>query len=198
MRGGLKWREVKSLPETFEAIRRFLGWSFKELAGRMGNSYSEAYLKMVHQGRPLPEVEEKLIQTYIQGLAEQAVDSVFGLKVPQAIKTRLVANFSYVIRSSQLRLKDVITLAERASSIKIPVSEFRDPDAMVLEDLRVWEEALEGIALDLIGGSIQGQLFRDYVPYKVVIRYVEECWFCHLASPGNQCRRCSKNQNIPD
>lgn len=94
----------KSLPETFEAIRRFLGWSFKELAGRMGNSYSEAYLKMVHQGRPLPEVEEKLIQTYIQGLAEQAVDSVFGLKVPQAIKTRLVANFSYVIRSSQLRL----------------------------------------------------------------------------------------------
>ena len=131
--------------EVFEIVRKFLGWSYRDVSMKSGK-YSTEYLRQVHQGRPFPSVEKDLIMTYIQGLAERAVYLASGGQVQGSFCDKFVAKFMQVVHRNNLSLGDAKTLVERVSKDRALTAKLRTQtmDVNVGIDI-IWEEILEEI-----------------------------------------------------
>ena len=173
-----------SFAENIEKARKLLGLSYVQIARRLG--LSEEIIRRSHEGRPLiPEIEEKIIESYIRDLGTKLADS-------KSNNPALADVFVNVVRKFELRLGDAITLFEVGISKKISNASTRHPSPMVVDDLGIWEVVLEDIAKGI------GQPSIPYRPPRLVIQYTDDCWYCNLPSPGTQCGRCAKWQNTPD
>ena len=205
--------------ETFEVVRKFLGWSYQEVSVKSGK-YSPEYLKQVHQGRPFPGVEKDLIVTYIRGLAERAVYLVFGEQVASDLRDKLIAKFAQVVRQNRLSLNGAQALVERVSSEKVSEATARyRTGIMDVGSIDIaWEGLLEAI-IDELDKSMQGTLPEDsdgtadgsthsspvsdvptfsYQPKRDPRAILSECNFCHKPLPENRDSRHTCGQSNDD
>lgn len=170
-----------SFAESIETARRSLGWSFEVVEYRTG--YSAEFLKRVHRGKPFPEVEEKLVKAYVNGLAEAASDSVLTPNNGKHTKSRFVRVFKGVVQRLQLRLQDVVTLCEKASSLT--VVHVPNRDQVAVDDLKGWDAVLQSLATDILRRPIWLDLPRDMPPGRSthpkqdVAEVVIECDYCY-------------------
>ena len=146
-----------NLPDQFESVRKYLGWSLDLVSKKSGDKYSPKFLKQMHAGRPSPEVEEDVTEIYILGLAERAVDSALDSQSHHGLLGEFVNAFVRVVRQRQLPLEGVASLVKRASTTKIFEARLRGQT--VVDDIRIWEEALKTISLELNGYSWVDQSF---------------------------------------
>ena len=193
--------------ELFEIVRKFLGWSYQDVAMKSGQ-YSAEYVKQVHQGRPFREVEENLIVTYINGLAEKAVHLVFGDRIPSDLRDKLIAKFARIVHQNSLPLENARALVEKVSQDSVPKASFRlgTMDAVRVEI--AWEEVLASI-VDEFNQNPQGRLLEDssdadgstylslvsnvpslsYQPKQDPQTILAVCNFCHKPLPENRASR---------
>ncbi len=144
--------------EPFEVVRKFLGWSYQDVAMKSGK-YSPEYLKQVHEGRPFLSVEKDLIVTYIQGLAERAVYLACGGQVEESLREKLVARFAEVVRRNNLDLESVKALVEEISKDRTLTRKPRTQTMDVDVDINIdWEGTLEEIVFRL-NRPDQGDMF---------------------------------------
>lgn len=146
-----------SFADSYEEARIYLGWTFEFLAKRMGFKYSVEYLKRVHRGIPMPEVEQNLTNAYLRALAEKAS---MGRGIAKALELKFIDSFIEVVRKFDLSLKSAMVLSEE--TVKTDFTKRVDRELVEDRnqiDLSVWEQAIESIALDLIGGSADPKLF---------------------------------------
>ena len=145
--------------ETFEVVRKFLGWSYQEVSVKLGK-YSPEYLRQVHQGRPFPGVEKDLILTYIRGLAERVVYLVFGDQIASVLREKLVTKFTLLIQQSKLSLSDVRALVEMISNDQVLMARIEHrTETMDAVGVEIdWEGTLQD-AIRRLDMSKQGTLF---------------------------------------
>ena len=147
--------------ETFEVVRKFLGWSYQEVSVKSGK-YSSEYMKQVHQGRPFPEVEKDLIVTYMHGLAVRAVDLVFRGQIQGGLRDKLVTKFTQAVRQSKLPLEDVRALVEMITNDQVLMSRIKHrTETMDAVGVEIdWEGTLQD-AIRKLDKSKQGTLFES-------------------------------------
>ena len=195
-----------NIAETFEDVRKFLGWSYRDVAMRLGK-YSSGYLEQVHQGKPFPEVENNLIMTYVRGLAEMAVNLAFGGKVQRGLHEKLVARFTEVVRRNNLGLEGVKALVEEISKDRTlarkPRTQTMDVDVNISID---WEGTLEetvlrlnrpdqGDMFDVIGEDVEGSNLplsdgASTTSYRYHTRQISD-----EIEAKAQCPNCGNNQS---
>ena len=124
-----------------------LGWSIHDLAAR--TDLSTRYIQRTLQGRPLPESEERISNAIIDGFASAAVDSIMRLDSKSNMRSGMKKAFIRVARQRELSIEDVSELTEKARSLRPAASESRDP--LTVDDLKVWEAALDGLASEQRG-----------------------------------------------
>lgn len=146
-----------SFAESIETATERLGWSFSKLAAKIG--ISAEYMERIRQGRPIPEVEERIHETLVQGFAEAAVDSVVQEQLYEPVKRALKQTFGRVAHKFQLRLEDVATLSERAKSIDLRGASSRQ--AVATNIPKVWRAALESVSRELVEGPGPEALFAQ-------------------------------------
>ena len=191
--------------ETFEVVRKFLGWSYQEVSVKSGK-YSPEYLKQVHQARPFPEVEKNLIMIYVHGLAERAVHLVFGGQITSDLRDKLTARFAQIVRQNSLSLEYAWLLVEKVSQDKVSKANYRPGTVDAVRVETAWEDVLASIVLDLnklqqgrlLDGSDEtkhGSTHFSLVSKVPALSYqtkrdyqaiLAECNFCHKPLPENR------------
>ena len=189
--------------ETFEVVRKYLGWSYQEVSVKLGK-YSPEYLRQVHQGRPFPGVEKDLILTYIRGLAERVVYLVFGDQIASVLREKLVTKFTLLIQQSKLSLSDVRALVEMISNDQVLMARIEHrTETMDAVGVEIdWEGELEDI-IGKLKASKQGTLFEsseeniedDAVLVQGRTTSVEHIFQKHQGLAMAQCPRCSYVQS---
>ena len=132
-----------------DEVRKFLGWSFQELAKRTG--FSRRYLMDVHNGRPLPEVDQKLQEVYVQALGEKAANLAFGRRLTGQLLSKSVDAFSRIVRKHAIPIMGTIELYRIACKPEIIAGYDREP--AVIDDISVWEAVLESLAVKIAEGG---------------------------------------------
>jgi hypothetical protein len=183
--------------ETFEVVRKFLGWSYQEVSMKSGK-YSPDFLKQVHKGRTFPAVEKDIIVTYIRGLAEWAVDSVFGTQIPVDTREKLIRKFEQVAQGRNLSLENTRALAEKVSKERLLEASFRSGTMEAVKIEIAWEDELESIICDL-NRSQQESLFES-ADYDAVLVPVSESREKHQFQKRREpamavCPRCDNVQS---
>ena len=141
--------------DKFESARKVLGWSFEDLATKLGK-YTPEFLERVHRGEPMPQVEDDLNKVYMEALAKKAVNSFLRKKFPDRVRTGLNRRFVRFARRKNLALDDVIRLSLRVSEGSFRELLTKDPDAIVVN----WEGILEDIVREF-KQTAQGSLFES-------------------------------------
>lgn len=136
-----------SYPEKVRQAMAKLGWSVPDLAAR--TDLSLQYIQRTLQGRPLPESEERITSAIIDGFAGAAVDSIRRPDTKSNMRSRMKKAFIRVARQRELSIEEVSALTDKARSLRPAGSKSRDP--LTVDDLRVWEAALEGLASEQRG-----------------------------------------------
>ena len=102
--------------ESLENARKSLGWTIEEEAARAG--YGVDFLRRVHEGRPFPEVEKKLVQVLSSALAEKAARAVLSFHAQIHVEC-LAASFLKISARYELTLERVRGLSEEAAKIRL-------------------------------------------------------------------------------
>ncbi len=142
--------------EGIENARLSLGWSFETIARKTG--FGVDFLKRVHQGRPFPEVGEKITEAYKDGFAEKVADSLVKKHVlPKASKTNLERLFKTTVRRFQLCLDDTVTLSDAIYATNMTKAGSRH--VFTIDDTHRWNAVLESIAAEIAEHEEERNLF---------------------------------------
>ena len=136
-----------SYPEKVRQAMAKLGWSIPDLAAR--TDLSLQYIQRTLQGRPLPESEERITGAIIDGFAGAAVDSIRRPDTKSNMRSRMKTAFIRVARQRELSIEEVSALSDKARSLHPAASKPRN--SLTVDDLSVWEAALEELASEQPG-----------------------------------------------
>ena len=100
--------------ESMKGTMEMLDWSIRELAERMGNKYSIAYLRDVIDGKPFKEAREDIADALKDGFAILVRDSVVAAKYTKESADSAVKAFQRVVVSLDMSLEHAASLAARS------------------------------------------------------------------------------------
>ena len=130
-----------SYPESISQAIARLGWSATEFATRLG--LSTPYIQQTLEGKPLPEVQQRIFTVLVDGFADEAVASIKRPDSEFNIKARMRKVFVRVVRRRELSLQGIADLSDRAKKSRVALAESRKP--LAVDDVQAWEGALEGL-----------------------------------------------------
>ena len=202
---------------SLDRVLAMLGWSPDELARRLNNKYSVNFLQRVCDGKPFPEVEQDIVTTVVDGLADKLQNSIAKAELPANSQSPARQAFVRVVSQFQLRLYDMASLAEVICDRIAKAKAFRIQTADI-SDTTFWDTVLSGIARDLS----QRQLFQvdidsqlgdteinafsaiTQLSYETTVHFEgsgyystppAECWYCHQPTSQLRSARCNCGMN---
>ena len=202
--------------DVLNGIRAMLGWSVEHLADRLDNRYSIEFLRKVCAGRPLGEVEQKIVRALVAGLADKIEDSIELTDLPTSAGAVARRAYLRVVDSFSLRLEDSASLAAIACNRVASAQVFRTQTVSVM-DLEFWDSVLGSIAREINQGTLfqvehnrfQGGDEHALITYPPTrsqeasseswhsdyySRPPSECWNCHRPTWRLTSARCDCGQ----
>ena len=191
-----------SYSQTLEDARKFLKWSYQDVAMRSSGKYSAEYMEQVHLGRPFSEVGDDLIEIYTEGLAVQAVDRLFRSTHPESVLISLANRFIDLVNRKKLPLGEIRALSESVSNRSFRRLLTMEAPAIFI----AWEGVLDEIVREL-NKAQQGRLLWDNSraadisshsslvsevptiaggPRRDPLAILAECNFCHKPRPKDR------------
>lgn len=113
-----------------------------EFAARLG--LSTPYIQQTLEGKPMPEVQQRIFAVLVDGFADKAVASIKRPNSEFNVKARMKNMFVRVVRRRELNLQAVADLSERATRSREAVTKSRKPQ-LTVDVVQAWEGTLEGL-----------------------------------------------------